>query len=593
MSAHDMDLEEALARTKLKRATFRRLIAYFGPHKRAILTALTLEAIWVCSMLFDPRLIKWITDGPLPEGDFASAAGLVAIMVVNIISRAVLTTWELRLSTRVGVEVLDTVRREVFGHIQRLSMRYFDRTKQGRIIARADRDVDTLEQLVFWGPIIITMTLFSLSFSTILLFTSHPGLAMWLFFAIPVVWAITRVFHRLGFPTYRRIRETQSTISSHVAESISGVRVVQAFRAEARAEAELEKAQFAYRSAVLRGARIASAYLPSLGGVFHGVMLLMLVLGGNAVAEGSLTPGGLLEFMLLMGFVLGPVEGLGGLYNECLVAGAAAERIFLLLDTEPEVQDRSDSVGDRRLEGAITFDNVSFGYDPKSGARQLENVSFKAAPGETLALVGHTGAGKTSVVNLLMRFYEAQEGEVQIDGIDVRRIPLSTLHAQTGIVLQSNFLFAGTVLENLQFVSPKLTEARALQGFEELGCREVLDQFQKGLSTDVGERGANLSEGQRQIVCFVRAWLAAPALLILDEATSAVDTRTEALLQAALARLASRQTTIVIAHRLSTIKDADRILVMAEGKIVERGTHDELLAKEDGTYAKLYAEYER
>ena len=234
---------------------------------------------------------------------------------------------------------------------------------------------------------------------------------------------------------------------------------------------------------------------------------------------------------------------------------------------------------------------MSFSYDPEGRfGRQLENVSFTIAPGETVALVGHTGAGKTSVINLLSRFYESQQGRVLLDGHEIRTIPLEALHRQTGIVLQENFLFAGSVLENLRFVAPGLDEDAARRGFEELGCHEVLDQFPSGLATDVGERGANLSEGERQIVCFVRALLARPSLLILDEATSAVDTRTEATLLKALRNLSSRQTTVVIAHRLSTIRDADRILVMERGRLVEQGTHLDLLDR-GGVYTHLYSEY--
>jgi ATP-binding cassette subfamily B protein len=289
--------------------------------------------------------------------------------------------------------------------------------------------------------------------------------------------------------------------------------------------------------------------------------------------------------------VLGPVEGLGGLYNESLVAGAAAERIFLLMDTSPEVKDAAESVDPGRLRGDIEFDDVSFAYEPDGRhGNQLDGVSFRVAPGETVALVGHTGAGKTSIVNLVARFYEAQRGVVKIDGRDIRAIPQSSLHRQMGMVLQESFLFAGSVLDNLRFVRPDLTEAEAKLGFSDLGCAEILHGLPQGLNTDVGERGANLSEGERQIVCFVRALLARPSILILDEATSAVDTRTEALILHALRELASRQTTLVIAHRLSTIRHADRILVMAKGRVVEQGTHEALLAA-DGTYADLYREY--
>lgn len=590
MSA-DLDLEEELARTRLGRGTFARLLRWFRPHRRDIVLAMVLEAVWVVSMVLDTELIKLALVGPIPAGDVPETALLLLWLVLNVAGRAALTHWELRLSTSAGVRVQDAIRRAVFDHVQRLSMRYFDRTRAGRIIARADRDVDTLEHLIFWGPIMITSCALSIVVGLVWLAALSWQLALVLLPAVPIIWATTRLFHRWGLPAYREVRESQSALTAQVAEALTGVRVVQAFCAEAREAARMEAAQERYGRAVLRGARIASAYIPTLSVTFLGVQILLVLLGGMAVIEGSLQVGHLVQFVLLMGFVLGPVEGLGGFYNECLVAGAAAERIFLMLDTEPEVQDRPAAINPGRLRGEIQFEDVSFSYDPEPDSpRQLHNVSFTIAPGQTVALVGRTGAGKTSITNLLSRFYEAQHGVVRLDGHDVRDLTLDSLHRQLGIVLQSNFLFSGSVLDNLRFVRADLDERTAKAGFETLGCLDLLERLPTGLHTAVGERGANLSEGERQIVCLVRALLSDPSILILDEATSAVDTRTEARIQEAIGRLSARQTTVLIAHRLSTVRRADRILVLEAGRVVDDGTHDSLLAA-GGIYSRLYRHY--
>ena len=591
--SQEIALEEEFARVPLRRATLKRLARYLAPHRFAMGLGLFIEFAWVWMLVIDAKLIQLAVDGPLSHHDASGVLFFAGLIALNSVVRGTITVFELRLTNRVGVDVLHAVRAGVFDHIQRLSMRYFDRTKQGRILARADRDVDALEHLLTWGPVVAVSLATSIVAGFVRIGSQYVYLLPYLVAALPVLWGVTRVFERFGFPAYRRIRETHAAVSAHVAESITGVRVIKAFTAEEREGKRLGVLQDAYRSAILTGARISNGFVPSLSLAIQALLVVALLLGAREVLGGRVTVGELLESVLLLGMVLGPVEGLGSLYNESLVAGAAAERIFLLLDTVPEVQDAPDAVDAGRLSGEVEFDRVSFAYDPTDGApRQLHEVSLRAAPGERIALVGHTGAGKTSILNLLARFYEPQGGTVRFDGRDAKTLTAASVHRQMGIVLQENFLFAGSVLENLRFVRSELTEAEAREGFRSLGCLEVLDGFSAGLSTDVGERGANLSEGERQIVCFARALLADPSILILDEATSAVDTRTEALILRALDALSSRQTTFVIAHRLSTVRHADRILVLDHGRIVEQGRHADLISA-GGAYANLYREYAR
>ena len=591
--SHEIALEEEFARVPLRRATLRRLGGYLGPHRGAMALGLFIEFTWVWMLVLDAKLIQLAVDGPLARHDVSGVLGYAAFIALNAAVRSAITVFELRLTNRVGVDVLHAIRKHVFDHIQSLSMRYFDRTKQGRILARADRDVDSLEHLYTWGPVVFVSLLTSLLGGFVRIGSQYVYLLPYLAVAVPVLWAVTRLFERFGFPAYRKIRETHSAISSHVAESITGVRVIKAFSAEEREGEKLAGLQKDYRSAIVRGARISNGFIPTLSLAIQALLVVALLLGAREALEGRLTLGQLLESVLLLGMVLGPVEGLGSLYNESLVAGAAAERIFLLIDTQPEVRDAPGAEDAGRLSGAVEFDRVSFSYDPAgAGGRQLHEVSFRAVAGERIALVGHTGAGKTSILNLLARFYEPQEGVIRLDGRDAKTLTGASIHRQMGIVLQENFLFAGSVLENLRFVRPGISEADARAGFVALGCLDVLDGFSSGLSTDVGERGANLSEGERQIVCFARAFLSNPSILILDEATSAVDTRTEALILKALDALSARQTTFVIAHRLSTVRHADRILVLEQGRLVEQGRHDDLIAA-GGAYASLYREYAR
>ncbi|TBR21755.1 ABC transporter ATP-binding protein [bacterium] len=586
--SQDWMLEEELARARLAASSLARVGAFLAPYKREVAAALAMEVLWCLSHLAGPLLVQRGIDRYLGRADLGALAGLAALYALNTLGRAWLVGLELKLLTGSGQRVVGDIRRAVFDHVQGLCMGFFDRTQQGRVIARVDRDVDALERSLVWGPVTVLSATLVLAFALAAMAHYDARLALVVFACVPTLVLSSEVFRRAGIAAYRRTRADMSRVTAHYAESINGMRVIQASGREAESVAAGRGLIQAVRTSALNAVGVWSAYLPVVN-LHYGLSgAAVLFWGGRLVLSGELSVGALVAFLMLLEHVFQPIEELGDLYNELLSAQAAAERVFQVLDTEPTVRERAGARDVAALGGRVEFDGVRLRY--AAGAPwALDGVSFAVEPGQTVALVGHTGAGKSTVVSLLCRFYDVTEGAVRLDGVDVRELTLATLRRNIGVIPQDGFLFSGSVFENLRFGRPEASDAELTDAARALGAHELLSALPQGYATEVGERGSRLSHGQRQAVCYVRALLAEPRILILDEATSSLDSASERTLQGALRRLSAGRTTFVVAHRLSTIRTADRILVFSGGKVVEEGAHAALLER-GGAYARLHAD---
>ena len=604
----DEDLE---VQQPLEWSLIRRLFTYAGPVRRK-LSALTVLSVVRAAQL---PAFAWITaliiDGPLKRGDPHGLALGVLGYALLALSTDGLFHFRQRYALEIGETVINRLRAHIFERVMRQPMSFFHRVKLGRIIGRVTSDVEALrlgiQDVLFVSVIQFGAMLFSavvMAWRDAVMFLVVLGLA-------PVLWAINRHF-RVRLSHYSRAAsDSFSRITATLAESVNGIRVTQGFVRQER-NAGLFRHLLADHSLFsIALARTSAILTPLLELNSQFFVAILLLFGGWRVFHGDMGVGDLITFFLLANQFFAPIAIIGNQYNQALIAMAGAERVFRLIDAPPDWEDAADAADlpDPRQAGAaftpdsklpsqgapraaagmrVEFRGVSFGYDP--GRLVLHDVTFTAEPGQTIALVGHTGSGKSSIINLVSKFYLPTQGELRLDGREIRTITSRSLHRQMGMVQQQNFLFSGTVLENIRVARPGATEAEVRAAAARLDCIDILDALPAGLHTDAGERGASLSVGQRQLVCFTRALLADPRLVILDEATSAIDALTEARLQQALLELLRGRTSFVVAHRLSTIRHADLVLVLDQGRIQESGTHDALLAR-GGRYAVLHRQF--
>ncbi len=569
-----------------------RMFTYTQPHarRRNWLFALTLaRGLQLPALAW---MIGQTINGPIAGRDLPGIYLHTGIYLLLVVLMVLTLHFRQRYALELGEAVAHDMRSELLLKLASLPMAFFNKTKFGRIISRMTSDIDSVRVAVQDVAFVVTIQAVQMSVAALLMAWYNWKLFALMLTLVPAIWVINQKYRAEISHQLRKMQETWSRLTSTLAESVSGIRVTQAFVRQEINAGFFRKLVDLHGENNVGVARASAVFIPLLQ------MKSQLFLGATALlsAYGALRwqgwlhmeVGDLVMFFFLANFFFEPVQVIGNQYNQALSAMAGAERYFRMLDLEPEWRDAPQARPLPPIDGRVEFQDVQFEYQP--GRPVLANISFVAEPGQTIALVGQTGSGKTTVVALLQKFYLPTHGRVLVDGHDLAEVTSDSLHLQMGSVQQNNFLFAGTICDNIRFARPEATEAEVRACLQALDCLDLLEALPHGLETQVGEKSAALSMGQRQLICFARALLAAPRIVVLDEATSAIDTVTEARLQRALELLLRGRTAFVVAHRLSTIRKADRVLVLEQGRIVEQGTHQALLAAR-GIYAQLHEQF--
>ena len=571
----------------VERHKLRRLLPYFRPYKgRALATVVLMLVVTACGLAI-PALAQFAIDHGITARDKGVLVLSVAVFVLIGLVGWLAGYYQTFLSSWVGERVLLDLRTDTFRHLMRLELGYHERTPTGRTVSRLTSDIEALDQLVTDGVTSLVVNGLTFLGVIVILFTYDVELALLTFVIFPPLAIATALFRVYSTRAYRLTRERVAEVLSTLQETLSGMRVVQGFHREEPTKRLFRSVNDEYREANMSTIRLSGTYFPGVEFLSGIGTAIILYFGSTRVLDQDMSIGVMVAFIGYLSSFFDPIQQLSQLYNTYQSAMAALEKIFGVLDTRPELNDAPGAAALPRIVGDVELRDVSFGYTSRP---VLQHIDLHIPAGETVALVGTTGAGKSTLAKIIARFYDPAAGEVLIDGHDLRTVAQQSLRDQLSIVPQEGHLFAGSISENLAFGTPEATDADIRAAADAVGATEFIEALPEGFATVISDRGSGLSAGQRQLISFARALIADPRLLILDEATSSVDLRTEQRIEVALDRLLEGRTAIIIAHRLSTIRDADRIVVLEDGRIVEQGTHDELLTA-GGRYWELYEDW--